>query len=544
VAPDGWTVTAGADGFLIVNPGSGGEQTRLDFGNFENFTVSGRKALDINGDGGSASETFLGGFTVFVDDDGDGVFDAGERSAVSADLTGLWSIGGLTPDDVGKRVYEATPDGWTTTFGMDGYVIVNPGSGGEQTNLDFNNFENFTISGRKVQDDDGDGNIAEDATFLGGFTIFVDDDGDGVLDAGERSTVSADGTGLWSITNLAPEDAGKRVYEVTPSGWTQTVGTGGFVIANPGSGGEQTGLDFGNFEDFTISGRKVLDADGDGNLAEEATFLGGFTIFVDDDGDGVLDAGERSTLTAIDTTGSWSISGLTPDDVGKRVYEVVPSDWTQTVGIGGLVIVNPGSGGEQTGMDFGNTDRNDAPVIRGGDSAIYFVRVNSAGITTIVATDADSSVITYSIVGGTDAGRFMINASTGELAFDKHAAPANRSYVLQVQAADGAGGADQQDITINVVADKMKGDAAQAVAETFVFHPKFGANSISNFDVGQDFLQFDSGMFAADTAAAVLATARDNKKGDVIIDIQAGHLEILGVTKAELQAHPEQFLFV
>jgi hypothetical protein len=218
--------------------------------------------------------------------------------------------------------------------------------------------------------------------------------------------------------------------------------------------------------------------------------------------------------------------------------------WTQTVGAGGLIITNPGSGGEQTGMDFGNADRNDAPVIRGGDSAIYFVRVNSADITTIVATDADSSPITYSIVGGTDAGKFTIDAGTGELAFNKHAAPANKSYLLQVQAVDGAGGADQQDITVNVVADKMKGDAAQAVAETFVFHPKFGANSISNFDVGQDFLQFDSGMFAADTAAAVLATARDNRKGDVIIDIHAGRLEIIGVTKAELQAHPEDFLFV
>jgi hypothetical protein len=552
VAQSGWTQTVGTGGYLIVDPGPGGEQTDLDFGNFENFTISGRKVLDADGDGDiSEDATFLGGWTIFIDDDGDGVLDAGERSTVtSSDAPdfGSWSITGLTPDDAGKRVREVAQTDWAATVGGDGFLIVNPGSGGTQSGLDFGNVFGFTISGRKVQDDDGDGDIAEDVTFLGGWTIFIDDDGDGVLDAGERSTATSSdspGFGNWSFTELTSADAGKRVYEVAQGGWTQTVGTGGYLIVDPGPGGEQTGLDFGNFENFTISGLKVLDADGDGDISEDATFLGGWTIFVDDDDDGVLDSGERFTVTSSDPSGfgSWSITGLTPDDAGKRVREVAQDGWIPTVGIDGFEIINPGSGGTQSGLDLGNTDRNDAPVFRGGDSAIYFVRVNSADITTLIATDADSSEITYSIVGGSDPSRFTIDASTGELAFEKHAAPAHKSYVLEVEAAHDTGGTDRQTITVNVVSNKMQGDAAQSVAETFVFHPKFGANSISNFDVEQDVLQFDSGMFAADTAAAVLDRAHEHHD-DVIIQTDAGRVEIKNVTLAELGAHPEGFMFV
>ena len=130
--------------------------------------------------------------------------------------------------------------------------------------------DTFTISGRKVQDNDGDGNLAEDLTFLGGWTIFIDDDGDGVFDPGERRTLTAsDSTGFWSIAGLTLDDVGKRVYEVAQSGWTQTVGAAGYVIVDPGPSGEQTGLDFGNFENFSIAGRKVWDIDGDGDIARK-----------------------------------------------------------------------------------------------------------------------------------------------------------------------------------------------------------------------------------------------------------------------------------
>jgi hypothetical protein len=188
---------------------------------------------------------------------------------------------------------------------------------------------------------------------------------------------------------------------------------------------------------------------------------------------------------------------------------------------------------------------NDAPVIQsggGGDAATYFVRVNESGITKVVATDVDhGDVSTFSIVGGADAGRFALDSSTGELSFQARPNQPHEAYEVQVQVSDGHGGVDVQDITVNVTAAKMAGDPA---ADTFVFHSKFGSNEISNFDVNQDFLQFDRGMFSADTAAAVLAAAAEDHKGNVLIDTHAGHLVVDGVTIAQLQAHSDLFSFV
>ena len=67
-------------------------------------------------------------------------------------------------------------------------------------------------------------------------------------------------------------------------------------------------------------------------------------------------------------------------------------------------------------------------------------------MTTVTASDPDSgAVLTYSIVGGADAAKFTINASTGVLSFvsapDFEAptdAGANNVYDVQVQVSDGA----------------------------------------------------------------------------------------------------------
>jgi ELWxxDGT repeat protein len=202
-----------------------------------------------------------------------------------------------------------------------------------------------------------------------------------------------------------------------------------------------------------------------------------------------------------------------------------------------------------TGQTFAFTviPVNDPPVIvsgGGGASASYFVRVNEKAITTVISADADvGDINTFSIVGGADASRFSIDPSTGELVFKAHPNPPNKSYTVQVQVSDGHGGVDQQAITVNVSANKMNGDVAHSIDETFVFHPKFGANTVTHFDLDNDFLQFDSGMFATDTAAAVLAAAHD-ENGGLGIDVHAGHLKIAGITKADLAAHLDAILFV
>ena len=77
-------------------------------------------------------------------------------------------------------------------------------------------------------------------------------------------------------------------------------------------------------------------------------------------------------------------------------------------------------------------------------------------MTTVTAPDPDGPSLAYSIVGGSDAGKFEINASTGALSFinapdfeNPGDTDHNNSYVVQVRASDGAL-FDEQTLTVNV----------------------------------------------------------------------------------------------
>ncbi|WP_158267643.1 cadherin domain-containing protein [Adhaeribacter arboris] len=106
---------------------------------------------------------------------------------------------------------------------------------------------------------------------------------------------------------------------------------------------------------------------------------------------------------------------------------------------------------------------NEPPVITsngGGVTASIAVAENTTTVTTVIATDADANTtLTYSIAGGTDAGKFTINQTTGVLAFVT--APnfelptdvdGNNSYLVTVRATDNGTGAlfDEQALTVDV----------------------------------------------------------------------------------------------
>jgi subtilase family serine protease len=85
------------------------------------------------------------------------------------------------------------------------------------------------IRGQKFNDLDGDGSKDPDEPGLAGWTIFLDSNGDGLLDPGEVSTVT-DATGNYAFTGLAP--GSYIVAEVMQEGWMQT---------SPGPGGSTSG---------------------------------------------------------------------------------------------------------------------------------------------------------------------------------------------------------------------------------------------------------------------------------------------------------------
>jgi fibronectin-binding autotransporter adhesin len=99
------------------------------------------------------------------------------------------------------------------------------------------------------------------------------------------------------------------------------------------------------------------------------------------------------------------------------------------------------------------------------------------------------------------------------------------------------GGAD---VMIGAPGDKLTGGTG---ADTFVFNPKFGKETITNFNVNQDVLAFDHNLFANPTASQVLSQTHDTNAGAVIKVDAHDTVTLTGVTVAQLQSHLSDFHF-
>jgi autotransporter-associated beta strand protein len=131
--------------------------------------------------------------------------------------------------------------------------------------------------------------------------------------------------------------------------------------------------------------------------------------------------------------------------------------------LGAFTVVAKDNGGMESAtpvsVQVNVTPENDAPVITssgGGSTASLTRPENETAVTTVTATDIDSASVAFSIAGGSDAGKFQIDVTTGALSFidaPNFEAPgdadANNSYVVQVRASDGSL-ADTQTLTVNV----------------------------------------------------------------------------------------------
>ena len=127
-------------------------------------------------------------------------------------------------------------------------------------------------------------------------------------------------------------------------------------------------------------------------------------------------------------------------------YETTPS-YTLTV------EARDGNGSTDT-ITVTETDANEAPVFNPGSYAFSTPEDTATGgsVGTVSASDPnEGQSVAYSISAGNDAGKFSINAETGEIsvasALDHETAS---SYTLTVQARDGNGGTDTATVVITV----------------------------------------------------------------------------------------------
>ena len=384
--------TLGAAGYAFTM--SGPDHTGNDFGNFQNGTKSGTKFVDSNGDGDrDTGEPGLAGVEIHL------VGTDGLGNAVhlhdTTDVNGDYSI---SAPPGSYTACETVPTGYTqsyptaTTAGSVACVAPHDGrgwsvtltSGSTDSGNDFGNFQNGTKSGTKFVDSNGDGDRDMGEPGLAGVEIhLVGTDG---LGNAVHEHDTTDANGAYSIS--APPGS-YTACETVPTGYTQsypkatTAGSVACVAPHDGrgwsvtltSGSTDSGNDFGNFQNATISGQKFKDADADGVKDMGETGLGTWVIHLfGTDGAGTA----VHQLATTDANGNYSFT------VAPGTYTVCEQvsgkpGWVQSAPTSGanctahtdMSTITPGavgysvtatSGGTTSSRDFGNTPLSRATV--------------------------------------------------------------------------------------------------------------------------------------------------------------------------------------
>ena len=360
-------------------------------------TVNGLKFNDLDGDGvGEVGEPGLSGWTIYHDANNNNVLDAGEPRDVT-DATGNYSIsftaGLIAPTP--ETIREVPRAGWRPTTPASGEVTLAMVNSQTRNGVNFGNTQLALVTGIKFNDLDGDGVRDAGEGGLGGWTIFVDRDNDGALDASEpRDITAADGSYSFS---LPTSTADYRIREVSQAGWRQTApgpqhAPGPIIATLDEPAMVSAGRNFGNTQRVLITGQKFDDLDANGVRTGAEPGLAGWTIYLDTNNNSALDAGEPRDTT--DSTGRYSFS---PAGTGPfRVREVPQARWRQTApdtvanGNSYLVVFTaPADGAVASNRNFLNTRRPRVTGIKFNDQDADGVRdVGEPGLSPVPTSRA------------------------------------------------------------------------------------------------------------------------------------------------------------
>lgn len=143
--------------------------------------------------------------------------------------------------------------------------------------------------------------------------------------------------------------------------------------------------------------------------------------------------------------------------------------WIIPLGVGAIAGIVAALDSKSGGSD--DSSNKVAPVITsngGGETAEISILENRTSITSVRATDTDSTSLTYSISGGADKDLFNINATSGALSFKSAAdfetkadADGNNIYDVIVQVSDG------KHIDTQTLAISVTNKVVEAVADTY-----------------------------------------------------------------------------
>jgi uncharacterized repeat protein (TIGR01451 family) len=359
--PAGTTVTGDpdvvVDGITVVVLTA--PVTNVDFGLKGIGSIGGHLWCDRDGDGVTDDiERFFAGVKVFIDVDGDGVYEPGMGDQeTTTNAAGEYSFSGLAAGSYTVSVNTATlPEDLSQTYDKDGVLnhqtSVTIDAGDLVSDLDFGYRGVGQIGDRVWNDMDGDGVQDAGEPPLAGVWVYLDLDGDSNRDVNEPAVVSdAAGAYLFEYLSYAT-----YTVAVDPS----TYPDGSVVTGDPDATKDASATvtlsalvpsvltaDFGFQGSGSIGDYVWYDVDGDGVQDAGEPAMAGVRVYLDYDNDGVLDGNEPSVLTSV--SGAYGFSGLTPRPTVGAPYVVAVDESTLPASF----VASYDLDGTGTGQPFG-----------------------------------------------------------------------------------------------------------------------------------------------------------------------------------------------
>lgn len=255
-------------------------------------------------------ESGLGGFTVYIDLDRNGRLGLGEPQAIT-DQNGRYRFERLDPDQYQVRIAFTSQQGeiWAQTTPLPTEGCPDPAClqlFPEQTSTqDFGLHRAGTIFGFVYHDLNGNATPDTSEPALAGATVFVDMDDDGILDDGEPRFVTG-ANGRYEFRDL--EEGSYTVRLVQPPAFEHTQPSTGAYRIDLDPSAVLSAFDFGVEEaqpQSAIRGIVFDDLNTNTRHDEGEPLLGGYTVYVDVNGNGSHDATEPFAVTG--TQGAYLI---------------------------------------------------------------------------------------------------------------------------------------------------------------------------------------------------------------------------------------------
>ncbi len=274
---------------------------------------------------------------------------------------------------------------------------------------------------------------------------------------------------------------------------------------------------------------------------------------------------DNDTLTY--TLGGTNASSFSIDSSTGQLSTSADLDFETKSSYSVTVSVSDSNGGSDSiAVTINVTNVNEDPSFTEGTNATRSIAENTASGTNIgsavSATDADNDTLTYTL-GGTDAGSFSIDSSTGQLSTSADLDfETKSSYSVTVSVSDSNGGSAEISVTINVTNENEvptfteDTSATRSIAENTASGTAIGS-AISATDLNSgDTLTYslggtDASSFSIDSNTGQLSTSTDldyetKSRYSVTVsvsDSNGGTAEIeviINVTDMEIEPAPDQ----